>query len=211
MEIPYAKVLIYALTFLCYAYSGYGSDLLANLRDAVLAAENVFGDVVKNVITVAKKFRNLHDIFDAAVEENCIFKCPVEGVTPKPDRNHVPKADGCGALGLKIDPTYLPIGEMSKCCNTHDICYDTCNMQKDLCDMEFKNCLYRYCDNHKKSIGDKMVTACKSAAKILFTGTMALGCKAYLDAQKNACYCPSSYGWKKEHKHGSKYSGGDEL
>ena len=156
MEIPYAKVLIYILTFLVYSYSGYGSGLLSNLRDAVIAAEDVFGDVLKNVATVAKKFKTLHDVFDAAVEENCVFKCPTEGVTPKPNRNHVPKADGCGALGLKIDNTYLPIGEMSKCCNEHDICYDTCNSHKDVCDIEFKHCLYRYCDDNKKVIGETM-------------------------------------------------------
>ena len=31
--------------------------------------------------------------------------------------------------------------------------------------------------------------ACKAAAKIMFTGTQALGCKAYLDAQELACHC----------------------
>lgn len=76
MEIPYGKILIYVLTFAGYIYSGYGSGLLTNLRDAILSAEVIFGDVIKNVITVANKFRNLHDVFDAAVEENCIFKCP---------------------------------------------------------------------------------------------------------------------------------------
>lgn len=70
------KLLVYALTFLGYAYSGYGSGLLDNLREAVLAAETVFGDVVRNVISVAQKFKIMHDVFDAAVEETCIFKCP---------------------------------------------------------------------------------------------------------------------------------------
>ncbi|KAF5286972.1 hypothetical protein FQR65_LT12370 [Abscondita terminalis] len=209
MQIPYVKVFIYCLTFLVYAYSGYGSGILSNLRDAVLAAENVFGDVMENVITVAKKFKTLHEVFDAAVEEDCIFKCPGDGVTPKPNRNHVAKADGCGALGLKIDSSSLPIGEMSKCCNEHDICYDTCNSNKEACDLDFKRCLYQYCETYKKNIGEKMVTACKGAAKILFTGTMALGCRAYLNAQKEACFCPS-YGWKQEYKK-SKYSTGGEL
>lgn len=79
MNIPYSKVLIYVLTFLIYGNSGYGLDLLTNLRDAVLSAESVFGDVLKNLITVAKKFGNIHDVFDAAVEEDCIFKCPGAG------------------------------------------------------------------------------------------------------------------------------------
>lgn len=31
--------------------------------------------------------------------------------------------------------------------------------------------------------------ACKGAAKMLFTGTLTLGCKSYQDAQTEACYC----------------------
>lgn len=70
------RIAIYALTFLTYAYSGYGSNIIYNLRDAIIAAEAVFGDVFKNLIHVAKKFQTVHQIFDAAVEENCVYKCP---------------------------------------------------------------------------------------------------------------------------------------
>lgn len=70
------RIAIYVLTFLTYAYSGYGSNIIHNLRDAIIAAEAVFGDVFKNVIHVARKFQTVHQVFDAAVEENCIFKCP---------------------------------------------------------------------------------------------------------------------------------------
>lgn len=76
MRFPYMRIAIYALTFLTYAYSGYGSSVISSLRDAIIAAEAVFGDVFGNLITVAKKFKTVHDIFDAAVEENCIYKCP---------------------------------------------------------------------------------------------------------------------------------------
>lgn len=76
MQINYMRFAIYALTFLTYAYSGYGSNIISNLRDAIIAAEAVFGDVFKNCIHVARKFQTVHQIFDAAVEENCVFKCP---------------------------------------------------------------------------------------------------------------------------------------
>lgn len=76
MNIPYRKVAVYVLTFLGYIYSGYGSGILNNLKDAVIAAESVFGDVLKNVINIAQKFKSVHDVFDLAVEEECIFKCP---------------------------------------------------------------------------------------------------------------------------------------
>lgn len=36
------------------------------------------------------------------------------------------------------------------------------------------------------------ILACKAAAKMLFTGTLTLGCKSYIDSQTEACYCASS-------------------
>lgn len=72
----YRKIIIYVLTFLAYAWSGYGTGLLSNLRDAVLAAETVFHDFFANAITVARKIKDIHEVFDAAVEENCVFQCP---------------------------------------------------------------------------------------------------------------------------------------
>jgi len=78
----YRKIIIYVLTFLAYAWSGYGAGLLANLRDAVLAAETVFQDLFANAITVAKKIKDIHEVFDAAVEEHCVFRCPDGAYTP---------------------------------------------------------------------------------------------------------------------------------
>lgn len=42
---------------------------------------------------------------------------------------------------------------MTKCCNNHDVCYDTCNKEKELCDLEFKRCLYKYCEGYTHTIG----------------------------------------------------------
>ncbi|CAG9799477.1 unnamed protein product [Chironomus riparius] len=192
MRIPYMKIVIYVLTFIGYCYSGYGSSILKSLRDAVLSSEVLFGDVFKNFITLSKKFKTVHEIFDTAVEENCIFKCPgYPDVHPQKNKLHVPSSDGCGSLGMKIDTEYLPAPEMGKCCDDHDICYDTCNSDKDICDLDFKRCLYKYCDSFEKSAaGEILIKGCKAAAKMLFTGTMTLGCKAYLDAQERACFCP---------------------
>lgn len=41
---------------------------------------------------------------------------------------------------------------MTKCCDAHDICYDTCNNDKEVCDMEFKRCLYKYCDSYQDKV-----------------------------------------------------------
>ncbi|XP_059622736.1 group XIIB secretory phospholipase A2-like protein [Phlebotomus argentipes] len=187
MQIPYWKVAIYGVTFLAYAYSGYGSHIISSLRDSLMAAESVLGDVFRNIGPLAQKFKTVQEVFDAAVEADCIFKCP-GGETPKQNWYHTPSSNGCGALGLKVDKQYLPAAEMEKCCDAHDLCYDTCNTDKELCDADFKKCLYRHCDQYE-ALGELPAKGCKAAAKMLFTGTLTLGCKAFLDAQTRSCYC----------------------
>lgn len=75
-DIPKMKIVMYALTFLGYAYSGYGADVIGHLRDAVLAAETVFGDFLDNFMHVARKFRGVTEVLNAAVDENCQYICP---------------------------------------------------------------------------------------------------------------------------------------
>lgn len=111
---------------------------------------------------------------------------------------------------MKIDTEYLPAPEMARCCESHDVCYDTCNSDKDLCDLDFKRCLYKYCDTFEKGpTGAYIIKGCKAAAKMLFTGTMTLGCKSYLDAQKLSCHCPpvNSQGQNQPKNGKDKYSG----
>lgn len=74
-------------------------------------------------------------------------------VEPKPNRNHKPTANGCGALGMKINSEYLPVNAMTKCCDQHDICYDICGNDKETCDVEFRKCLYKYCESYEKYLG----------------------------------------------------------
>ena len=43
--------------------------------------------------------------------------------------------------------------------------------------------------NNKLTLIPYLFIACKGTAKLMYTGTLALGCKAYQDAQKSACKC----------------------
>lgn len=63
-----------------------------------------------------------------------------------------------------------------------------------------QKCLYKHCENSKLS--ETLTKGCKATAKLLFSGTFTLGCKAYLDSQKKACYC-------REPKKPKHYSGGE--
>lgn len=154
-----------------------------------------------------------------------LFKCTslkhifshnlLSDVRPVQNKLYTPTANGCGSLGLHINTEYLPAVEMENCCNEHDICYDTCNSNKDLCDLDFKRCLYKYCETIEKSIGSEyLITGCKAAAKVLFTGTLTLGCKSYLDSQKRSCYCAPPKQSKEEERrshNGYKNGNGDKY
>ncbi|KAL1123467.1 hypothetical protein AAG570_002547 [Ranatra chinensis] len=186
MEVPKMKILIYALTFAAYAWSGYGSTVLGTLKDAVLSAENVFGDLLGKVNDVFHAIKNVKDTIDVTVEEECSWSCP-DGVKAKQNKYYKATGNGCGPEGLQVDTNHMPSVEMTKCCNEHDICYGTCNKLKDVCDFEFRRCLYKICESMKKE--DVMLTGCKAAAKLLHSTAANLGCKFYRDAQQEACFC----------------------
>lgn len=42
---------------------------------------------------------------------------------------------------------------MTKCCNQHDRCYDTCGNTKQECDEMFQYCLSVICRNVQKTLG----------------------------------------------------------
>uniref|UniRef100_A0A8D9EB86 Group XIIA secretory phospholipase A2 n=1 Tax=Cacopsylla melanoneura TaxID=428564 RepID=A0A8D9EB86_9HEMI len=194
--IPKAKVLVYALTFLGYVYSGYGAGLLGNLREAVLSAENIFGNVLETVVSFTKEFKHIHESLDDAAEEICKFQCP-SGIKPVKNKYYEPKPNGCGQEGSQVNmiSQYMSFEELTTCCNEHDICYGTCNKQKETCDFDFRKCLYKICDQLEgKSVNsptlETISKGCKYAAKTAFTSTMTFGCKYYKAAQAEACFCP---------------------
>ncbi|KAK7507640.1 hypothetical protein BaRGS_00001575 [Batillaria attramentaria] len=120
-------------------------------------------------------------------QDGCKYTCP-GGMQPKERKRHVPSSNGCGSFGLKLDVQHFPVIE--RCCDEHDVCYDTCNLTKEHCDDRFRDCLNDICKGIKKYVSTDIYDGCKSTADLMYAGTMALGCKPYRDSQKNACYCP---------------------
>lgn len=121
---------------------------------------------------------------------------------------------------MKISKEYLPTIDMENCCNEHDLCYDTCNNDKQMCDLDYRRCLLKICERAsvfgeigvkgiiwcetRNTIGgqqiiNSLLSGCKLAANTLFSTTVTLGCKSYQDSQAKSCYCPA------EEKYYTKY------
>ncbi|GAB5570571.1 group XIIA secretory phospholipase A2 isoform X4 [Prionailurus iriomotensis] len=106
----------------------------------------------------------------------------------------------------------IGIPSLTKCCNQHDRCYETCGKSKNDCDEEFQYCLSKICRNVQKTLGlaqhvqdkrkinsDELIStiqrdlfaeyACETAVELLFDSVIHLGCKPYLDSQRAACRC----------------------
>ncbi|CAH3027715.1 unnamed protein product [Porites evermanni] len=120
--------------------------------------------------------------------DNCVFKCP-KGHKPLANPKHIPSSDGCGSMGIKLDTTHF--AGFTRCCDLHDKCYDTCNNDRNQCDEDFKSCLDNEC--LLTGLGNRLpkeeLEACQKSADLMYSGTYALGCMSYKEAQRNACLC----------------------
>lgn len=126
----------------------------------------------------------------------CRYRCS-DGYKPvsRPGYKQ-PPPNGCGSplFGFQFD---IGIPSMTKCCNQHDRCYDTCGREKQDCDEQFHDCLETICRNVQRTLGlAQSVQACESTVTLLFDAVMHLGCKPYLDSQRESCVC--QYEMKRE-------------
>lgn len=108
--------------------------------------------------------------------------------TPAVSEPEMPKFNGCGALGFHIRDSNLPVSKMIECCGVHNNCYSgKCRANKRDCDSKLRYCLFSTCDD--RTLDRSFKRPCYAAAKLLFSGTMALSYQQYKDAQ-DALNCP---------------------
>uniref|UniRef100_I3M9K3 Group XIIA secretory phospholipase A2 n=1 Tax=Ictidomys tridecemlineatus TaxID=43179 RepID=I3M9K3_ICTTR len=113
-----------------------------------------------------------------------------DGSKPFPRYGYKPSPpNGCGSplFGVHLN---IGIPSLTKCCNQHDRCYETCGKSKNDCDEEFQYCLSKICRDVQKTLGlTQHVQACETTVELLFDSVIHLGCKPYLDSQRAACWC----------------------
>ncbi|XP_045595499.1 uncharacterized protein [Procambarus clarkii] len=175
--------------------------LFWNLYDAVISGGRILHDVADGVGAVSKAIRAIDHFLDASAEAQVTASLAKateepgntagntspsqqaqEDSAPAPADTSIPSFSGCGALGLHIRDETLPVTRLTECCGTHDICYRaSCRANKRDCDSKLKNCLYSVCDDRTMARGVQQT--CRGAAKLLFSGTMALSFQQYNTAQ----------------------------
>lgn len=121
--------------------------------------------------------------------ETCEYKCTAAGTVAVADALHNASAhsDMCGAPGLKVNEDF----PFDKCCHQHDVCYSTCNTNKNQCDLDFIFCMNSTCNYIAPN------DECRHAAVELFDDTIGLSdgaCTMYVGAQSKACTCVSPKG-----------------
>ncbi|XP_048189801.1 group XIIA secretory phospholipase A2 isoform X5 [Perognathus longimembris pacificus] len=82
----------------------------------------------------------------------CQYKCS-DGSKPLPRYGYKPSPpNGCGSplFGVHLN---IGIPSLTKCCNQHDRCYETCGKSKNDCDEEFQYCLAKICRDVQKTLG----------------------------------------------------------
>lgn len=149
--------------------------------------------------------RTHYDIYDP-VNECCseqygaLQKYPIVYLGRCPNRvpraGFKPEPNGCGTTDKPVDPTDLAQGKGGKAnftsaCNNHDVCYDTCNSDRSVCDKKFLDEMYGECAR-KYAKGSKALTHCIGVAKNFFyAGARTFGGSAWDSAQQKACQCCS--------------------
>lgn len=121
----------------------------------ILAIDDAAEDPNKSMETLGAFFKMM-----SGSDDGCKMSCP-ENTISLPRPGHVPSSNGCGSLGIKLDTSMFPGFE--KCCDSHDKCYDTCNEDRDECDMVFKDCLNAVCVAVKKSRSSDQAQLCENA------------------------------------------------
>lgn len=144
-------------------------------------------------------------------------KCP-EGEVSCPKPNHKPSSNGCGTSGWKgklVPEMPLWMIDFSSSCNSHDLCYSTCNSSRSKCDQAFLKDMLDACSTKfgkpslklpdlgdvgrpifgggirfpKPKVPNLRLETCKKLAKTYYTAVNKAGSIAYNAAQDEACIC----------------------
>lgn len=136
-----------------------------------------------------------------------VKKCPV-GQFPCQDLRYVPKSNKCGPGEPWYQKKLVPekpfwMVDFTPACDSHDICYCTCNRTKESCDIDFLSRLQGLCTEEYGMLivpftaRDRAVVAymkaklelCLKLAKKYSDAVVRWGANSYKQGQNESCTC----------------------
>ena len=100
-----------------------------------------------------------------------------------------PVANGCGAKGGKKFPERFYEADFKSSCDSHDICYGSCDKTKTSCDNIFLDDLYNECEfvlSGNSPIAERL---CYAAAATYYFAVDKFGEDAWVSGQQDSCTC----------------------
>ncbi|XP_023229534.1 group XIIA secretory phospholipase A2-like [Centruroides sculpturatus] len=161
--------------------------VIQGVKELLDGISSVMDDVSFGVKQVRQSLDAVEEVVKYSQGKPCEYQCP-PGKRLKRNKNYNPVPQGCGSYGIQVILNLPLLKDVHKCCDKHDICYGTCMSSKFKCDSEFEKCLYNKCEKQAKHLKDD-VRKCTGISKLFHMGVQALGCKAFLDSQAEACIC----------------------
>jgi hypothetical protein len=198
-------------------------DLLTRSFGSGLPRRQAFGIFFKGIIGVALAQIGIHNTWavdtclcNGSVYDPTTACCTPSGVRVKypiaktsdcpgkvPHPGYVARFDGCGSKASVFNPNRVPQGwggaDFSQCCNSHDVCYGTCNREKgNDCDSPFFDCLSTACaaayplDSITHALlNHQLYEQCLNAATTYYAAVSLGGAGPFEAAQAHACDCCS--------------------
>ena len=100
--------------------------------------------------------------------------------------NYTAIANGCGPQDFG---GLVPEFRFGSCCDTHDLCYSNCSLEKVACDEDFYQCMLRQCEEIGGIFDQTRQRLCRRVAECYAAVTYDEGCPFYENAQREACSC----------------------
>jgi secretory phospholipase A2 len=91
-------------------------------------------------------------------------------------------ANGCGPEGMQIEEEF----GLFRCCNRHDICFQSCGVTWRFCEKDFKKCMNDVCMSSTKK------KDCKEQADMFSSMTSMFGSAFFDTSQDGVCECVDS-------------------
>lgn len=99
----------------------------------------------------------------------------------------IPQIGNCERNYFNISEKNILSNDLRECCIEHDICYQTCDSDRNECEKNFELCLQINCESSQSV---EQIEICKTSLnRIQSNNSNDKQCEIFVNAQLEACVC----------------------